>query len=56
MKNGTLKKLLWVGAVVVMPGLGVALLAKKIASDRKKERQFREYVRKTYGNESSYHD
>ena len=52
--NRVLKDLLWVGAVIVVPGLGIALLIKHFASDVSERRKFQEYVKKTYGKASSY--
>lgn len=52
--NRILKDMLWVGAVIVVPGLGLALLAKKIWQDSNEAEQFRTHVRKTYGKGSNY--
>jgi len=52
--NRVLKDLLWVGAVIVVPGLGLALMVKYFASDASERRKFQEYVKKTYGKESNY--
>lgn len=52
--NRTLKDLLWIGAVIVVPGLGMFLLAKKVWHDVDEKEQFKQYVRKTYGKASNY--
>ncbi len=52
--NHTLKTILWIGAIIVVPGLGVALLAKKIYTETDENSKFKEYVRKTYGKASNY--
>jgi hypothetical protein len=52
--NKVLRDLLWVGAVIVVPGLGLALLIKALASDASEKQKFREYVKKTYGKYSEY--
>jgi hypothetical protein len=52
--NRVLKDLLWVGAVIVVPGLGMYLLAKKIWQASDEQEEFKKYVRKTYGKMSNY--
>jgi hypothetical protein len=52
--NKVLRDLLWVGAVIVVPGLGLALVVKWFASDASEKRKFQEYVKKTYGRQSEY--
>ncbi len=52
--NRTLKDALWLGLVVVVPGLGVALLAKALWKDLDEKQKFREYVHRTYGYASSF--
>lgn len=54
--NRMLKNMLWVGAVILVPGLGVALLAKKIIKDANDKQEFRDHVKKTYGYASHYQD
>lgn len=51
-----LKDALWVGAVVVIPGMWAFWLAKKIWKDVDEKAAFREYVHKTYGYASRYKD
>jgi len=52
--NRRLKDVLWVGAIVVIPGLWAVLLARKIAKDAGERKEFREHVRKTYGKGSKH--
>lgn len=54
--NRTLKSLLWISAVIVIPGLGLALFAKKLLDDSEEKEQFKKYVHKTYGYASHYRD
>lgn len=52
--NQTLKAALLVGAVIVIPGMGLFLLAKAAWKEIDEREKFRQYVKKTYGKESSY--
>jgi hypothetical protein len=52
--NRTLKEVLWLGAIIVVPGLGLALIAKKLYNDLGSNSDFKEHVRKTYGKGSEY--
>jgi hypothetical protein len=54
--NSTLKTILKIAAVVVVPGMGVFLLARTILRDLDERREFREYINKTYGEGSNYVD
>jgi hypothetical protein len=48
---------LWVGAIIVVPGLWAILLAKRVAKEVSERKEFREHVQKTYGNNSRHeHD
>ena len=52
-----LKELLWAGAVIAVPGLGIVLLAKKLFKEIDDHEQFRKHVKKTYGYDSRHeHD
>jgi hypothetical protein len=52
--NRTLKEVLWLGAIIVVPGLGLALIVKKLYTDLDSNQEFREHVRKNYGEGSKY--
>lgn len=51
--NSTLKKVLKIGAAIAIPGAILFLAAKKLTDELDKA-EFREYVRKTYGEGSKY--
>lgn len=52
--NSTLKKLLTVGAVIAVPGFWLYIVTKRIAEDLDEKRQFKEHIRKNYGEGSKY--
>ena len=52
--NRRLKDVLWIGAIVVVPGLWALLLARKIAKDASERDEFRKHVRKEYGYGSKH--
>jgi hypothetical protein len=52
--NAKLKTLLKVAVIVAVPGAAIYLIAKKILEDVAERQEFREYVRRTYGEGSKY--
>ena len=54
--NAKLKTLLKVAAAIVIPGAGIYLVATAIMKDVEERKEFREYIRKTYGEDSEYVD
>ena len=53
--NSTLKTILKVTAAVVIPGGAIYLVASILLKDSEKK-AFKDYIRKTYGEASSYVD
>jgi hypothetical protein len=52
--NSTLKSILKVTAIVVVPGMTILWMANRIAKDLNERQEFREYIRKNYGKGSKY--
>jgi hypothetical protein len=50
----SLKSILKVAAIAIIPGMTVLWLASKFVKDLNERQEFREYVRKTYGKGSKY--
>jgi hypothetical protein len=53
--NSTLKTALKIAAAVIIPGAAIFLLATLIMKESER-REFKEYLRKTYGEASKYVD
>lgn len=51
-----LKNALWIGVVAVVPGLWAVLLVRNIAKSANERKEFREHIRRTYGNNFIYDD
>jgi hypothetical protein len=56
--DSTLKTILKVAAVAVVPGAAIFLLAGMLlkTGEERKEREFKKYIHKTYGEGSRYVD
>lgn len=45
---------MWLGLIIVVPGMGVALMVRNILKNSNDKKQFKQYIRRTYGKNSSY--